>query len=368
MSHFVVLVALTGSLSVTEISAAVEKALAPFHEFECTGNNDQYVQNVDQLAEAREQFETDTCFTITRPDGSRAYPFNAEGNYNEEFAPFYDKTARDLKLPEGYTSDHDALTKDFRSFADWASSYYGAAIVPFGQEPDLEGDHKYGYTRVNEAGEVIELIDRTNPNKKWDWWTVGGRWSGYFRAKPGTGGVKGERGLMGSEKDAAGVDVIRKGDIDFEAEAAKITAEATARWNKVRYIVGEHLDGFEPWAKVLERHTVDGKITNIDAACDFYHGQPAKKALAEAGRNDRDLAWVELDEFLVTCDEFVQARIAGARTPFAYLDKDGAWHQKGRMGWFATVSDENHDWPGDFAKEFAKLDDQDWLVAVDCHI
>lgn len=291
MSHFIVLVALPGSLAIDEISAAVDKALAPFHEFECTGRNDQYVQNVDKLAEAREEFEKATCFTVVRPDGTRVYPFNEEGNYNEEFAPFYDKATRDLKLPEGYTSDHDALSKDFRTLAQWASGWYGVTPVAVGEEPDLEGDHKYGYLRFNEAGEVIELINRTNPNKKWDWCVVGGRWSGYFRAKPGTGGVKGEQGLMGSEKDAAGVDVIRKGDIDFEAEAAKITAEVMAQWDK-----------------------------------------------------------------------------AGVRTPFAFLDKNGAWHQKGRMGWFATVSDENHDWPGDFAKEFAKLDDQDWLVAVDCHI
>lgn len=366
MSHFVVLVALSGSLAVNEVSAAVEKALAPFHEFECTGTNDQYVQNVDKLAEAREEFETATCFTVVRPDGTRVYPYNDEGNYNEEFAPFYNRQKRELELPEGYTSDHEALTKDFRTLAQWAQGWYGMTPVPFGEEPDLEGDHKYGFIRFNEAGEIIELIDRTNPNKKWDWWVVGGRWSGYFRAKPGTGGVKGERGLMGSEKDGAGVDVIRKDDIDFEAEAAKITAEATAQWDKVRFVVGEHLDGFEPWAKVLERHTVDGKVTNIDAARDFYHGQAAKVALKEA--KDKDLVWIELDDYLDTREEYVQRRIAGARTPFAYLDKDGAWHQKGRMGWFATVSDENHDWPGDFAKEFEKLDGQDWLVAVDCHI
>lgn len=41
MSHFSVMV----------IGPNVEAQLAPYHEFECTGKSDQYVQNVDETAE-----------------------------------------------------------------------------------------------------------------------------------------------------------------------------------------------------------------------------------------------------------------------------------------------------------------------------
>jgi hypothetical protein len=47
MSHFSVLV----------IGGNVEEQLQPFHEFECTGTDDQYVQEIDQTEEARKNFE-----------------------------------------------------------------------------------------------------------------------------------------------------------------------------------------------------------------------------------------------------------------------------------------------------------------------
>jgi len=55
-----------------------------------------------------------------------------------------------------------------------------------------------------------------NPNSKWDWYALGGRWSGaYIRLKEGAAsGIKGEPGVFDNEP---GWDAARKGDIDFEA-------------------------------------------------------------------------------------------------------------------------------------------------------
>jgi len=54
--------------------------------------------------------------------------------------------------------------------------------------------------------------------------------------------------------------------------------------------------------------------------------------------------------------------------PFAILTKDGKWNEKGRMGWWAMVADEKEDW-GDQAKAIIEsFDDDDLVVAVDCHI
>lgn len=49
MSHFSVLV----------VGDNVEVQLAPYHEFECTGRDDQYVQEIDETEEARAEYATD---------------------------------------------------------------------------------------------------------------------------------------------------------------------------------------------------------------------------------------------------------------------------------------------------------------------
>lgn len=60
MSHFDVLV----------IGEDVEKQLAPFHEFECTGVNDEFVQNIDITDKVRDDFSKYTISMIKMPDGS----------------------------------------------------------------------------------------------------------------------------------------------------------------------------------------------------------------------------------------------------------------------------------------------------------
>lgn len=57
-------------------------------------------------------------------------------------------------------------------------------------------------------------------------------------------------------------------------------------------------------------------------------------------------------------------------TPFCYIDLDGDWHEKGEMGWFATVKDESpeEEWIKEF-KEYVDSIDEDCLVTVvDFHI
>lgn len=55
-------------------------------------------------------------------------------------------------------------------------------------------------------------------------------------------------------------------------------------------------------------------------------------------------------------------------TPFALLTPDGAWHEKGRMGWWGVVSNENADWRERYLALLRTLDPGLLLVGVDCHI
>lgn len=50
MSHFTVAV-------FTNENKSVEELLAPFHEFECTGINDEYVQDVDITEDVKQRID-----------------------------------------------------------------------------------------------------------------------------------------------------------------------------------------------------------------------------------------------------------------------------------------------------------------------
>lgn len=72
--------------------------------------------------------------------------------------------------------------------------------------------------RKNEDGVWCEY-STYNPNSKWDWYLLGGRWSGrHFKLKPGVkSGVLGEPSWTNPTN--RGYDAALKGDIDFTATA-----------------------------------------------------------------------------------------------------------------------------------------------------
>lgn len=58
------------------------------------------------------------------------------------------------------------------------------------------------------------------------------------------------------------------------------------------------------------------------------------------------------------------------RTPYAFVDLDGAWKQKGKMGWFGMSNDEmtQEEWDEAYRNELDALPKDTWLIMVDCHI
>jgi hypothetical protein len=180
-----------------------------------------------------------------------------------------------------------------------------------------------------------------NPKSKWDWHSLGGRWTGYFKLREGANrlvGTVGRPGLMTERAKPGWVDQVRKADIDFEGMRALAEAEAISEHAKVRTV----LDGIATparWEHVRE-HMFPG---DIDAARSFYHNQPGIKALDAADIYvDDPVEYYHLD-----ADDpaaaYIERRVSQAGVPFAILTADG-WAEKGRMGWWAFVTDEKADW------------------------
>lgn len=272
MSHFVVMV----------IGDNIEVQLQPFHEFECTGENDEYIQEIDITEECKRN--------------------------GLDYHGLHDKTV---------TNENDV---------------------------DRNDKHKFGYAIVNSTGDLIKAINRTNPNAKWDYWVVGGRWSRMLRVK-----------------DWIYCDSARKKDIDFDGMRVEAAIEATDTYDKVFSIIKEYLHNFIPWTKMCDEiHSGD-----IKAAREAYNKQSAIQII----RKDKDFRFINIEDFMIDRSDYIQNAANNAVCTFALL-KDGEWYERGEMGWWGLVSNEKdqNEWQREFGIMIDNLPDDSLITIVDCHI
>lgn len=181
----------------------------------------------------------------------------------------------------------------------------------------------------------------TNPDKQWDWWVVGGRWSNKLLLK------------NGSHCDQA-----IKGDIDFDGMLAGEVAIAEREYDKAASIIqGETFEAFDMLRERME--------PDIDGARKAYWDQPAVKRLTA----DDDFRFHHnLESFLLQRNDYVRKMSRSAFCTFALLH-NGKWNERGDMGWWASVSDDKGDrWPDEFYDILASVPQDHWLTVVDCHI
>ena len=196
-----------------------------------------------------------------------------------------------------------------------------------------------------------------NPESKWDWFIVGGRWSGYFKMKPGVKPKLGEPGVFKNEAEAGHGDVAMKKDIDFEGMRNDAGIKAGEYYDKIKAIIGE-LPIAEEWDVIRER------FEDINDARTAYQNQPAKLALSNAGEH-----WVEPAEFNCTREEFIERARMSAVSSYAVV-KDGVWYQKGDMGWWGLSSNEmsDNEWNVKFNELIESVPDDTLFTCIDCHI
>ena len=303
MSHFTVMV----------IGSDYEAQLAPYHEFECTGYVDQYVVDVDITDEFRQAMD------------------NAKEDAEDDETP--------LEYALGYYGYEDQVVED-------------------ASEIDREGEHKFGYVVVKD-GAVVKVVRRTNPNAKWDWYTVGGRWMGFLKLKDGATGQLGRPGTFDNSAEAGTADQVRKGDVDWQGMRDAAGERAGQQWDKVRAAVPMM---WESWATIRSRHGDD-----VEAARNEYHNQEGRKLLWQI-KDDNNIRWSE-DTVLIDRETFVKNARDNAVTTFAVI-KDGEWIERGNMGWFGIVSNEGDrdEWNARVSEMIDELDDDTLITIVDCHI
>ena len=224
------------------------------------------------------------------------------------------------------------------------------------------------YNTYLEEWHGVENVEKqgywTNPNGKWDWYELGGRWTGYFKMKPGIEGEVGKPGLMTPVAEVGYADQALKKDIDFDAMRAEAVEKAEEAYDKAMSYIG-HLPVNEKWESVRERFKEEGK--SVEEAREFYWAQERCKAWEKI--SDRDFRFgYEVDNFTVSKEEYVKRAKDSAISSFAVV-KDGKWYSRGDMGWFGVTHNEKEtkDWNEEFNKLIDSLPDDTLLSLYDCH-
>lgn len=336
MSHFSVLV--TGN--------DIETALAPFQENNMGDCPRQYMTFHDMEDENRAKYERGTTARIVMPDGRLLAPWDDE--FRKPGKPsMFGIGGSTYEVPAHLERREVPFKELFYTFEQFMSDWCGHG------ERDVETG-RYGYWE--------------NPNKKWDWYSVGGRWAGSLKLKLGADGARG-RTRWDSPTDVPDgcVDCARAGDVDWTAMLGEAAERARQEFRKVTAALAPHARPIT-WAEMRTKHGDD-----IDAARDEFHAQPAVKAVKEAFP-DQFWGVTALMEGVLAFNGDEQAYV-----DFMSMDRsrqyailhEGKWHEPGEMGWWGFSSQTLES-----RKAFTKLywdivfglDPDTVVTVVDCHI
>lgn len=172
--------------------------------------------------------------------------------------------------------------------------------------------HGIKYEEQEDIGPNGEIYRITNPRGYWDWWEIGGRYSGFFIKK--------------SEKSLIKTNQATKHEIDLKNLGGenKSNSELRKEFDLFRSDKAEH---------------------------QFYNGKYYLKRYKTA-RN------------------YVKQRIN--QCTFAVITEEGDWVSPGEMGWFGVSSNSPEamfEWHEHYHSRFlSPLSDDTLLTIVDCHI
>jgi hypothetical protein len=263
-----------------------------------------------------------------------------------------------------------------QKFSDLYSTFEEYMKEWHGDDERDEKTNRYGYWH--------------NENAKWDWYEVGGRWAGFFHIKPefqhlyeGTKpnfswGWKDDKKGMAEVIEQRRVDSAKKGHIDWDFMMDKAGKEAEKRYDFVMQNIIGSLPPNETWEVVLAdcEDKIKAGAKDIDSR-EIYWAQPRCKAWQTYSNDPKNRTiFSELgissfsgspDDYLVSREQYVDQARRGAICTFAVLH-DGKWAERGKMGWWACVSNEKDNWEDIFAKILSQISDDETLTILDCHI
>lgn len=258
---------------------------------------------------------------------------------NLEVEPYIERTKKEIiEKAKKRKEDFFKEQKEGKKLSDWQLKYINAETDEELYQAEIDE-----YEQYDEDGNELSTY---NPNSKWDWYSVGGRWRNSLLTKKDNEDVISETSLedlinQGSnlrKETPIGykwVDGAKIKDIDF-----KKAIEFKNTYNKAIRFWEIYVEGKEPITEE-EKENIKFELYKKEYYIKRY-GTKENYANMES---------------IFSC--------------WALLDETG-WYEKGKMGWW-TMNDSTRDSEKLFIEKFTetinKPENQDkYLIIVDCHI
>lgn len=337
MSHFSVAVVVPQNsagvrIKANEIEDRLATILAPYDE---QTEEEEYREFEDRTDAAKADYETDTMRAIRYPNGvirptfDRAFSdlFYIYEDAIYQYGPArstVDKLQTEASMALELVNDYPVKSW-YPSFAEYCDSYRGFV---------QNSDGLWGYSY--------------NPNAKWDWWQIGGRFPGMFLVNEDVEDcLETHQSADDTNRAPEGykyADAARKKDIcwDFMAKLAIEAVEESYKRFAAAFESGD-LKDIAPFARITEEGIICwGKML-------YVKGETLEEYKARKGVAD-------VDKYPIST--------------YAFVDRNGDWTSAGDVGWFAiTANDkEEHVWNSELQALIDEVRDDDYIVAVDCHI
>jgi len=205
----------------------------------------------------------------------------------------------------------------YKDFEEYCKLYHGSKV------DSVKGRHGYW----------------ENPDAKWDWYEIGGRWTGFFKLvsedkiKYPELATHGRSGLIAHDAKDGTADQVAVTDIDLVIPEEDL--KKSYRFWEV-YVEG---------AKKTTEEKQDNFCNHVFYKKEYYI------------------------ERYKTKENYAKA--TNSLQTYAVL-RDGEWIEQGSMGWFGCSSEtheEAEEWSSSFYDKFIKdLPEETLLTVVDCHI
>lgn len=244
-----------------------------------------------------------------------------EATENPEYVKFIDEEQELLDDYNNGTKDGVPFKEIYASFEEFVADWEG----------------------IDERDPVMNRYGRyANPNAKWDWWQVGGRFGEAFKKK-------------GSD---TWVNSITLENLDLAGMVEEQLEEANAEYTTLESI----LKGLPApsWEEYL------AKYPNIQDARNAYNSLEVVKDLNKA---HFFVFGGIAEEYGTSREEYLNKVRQRVLVPFAFV-QNGVWYEKGRMGWFGMSSNEisDNEWAEKFHAVLRELPPETVITMVDCHI
>lgn len=243
----------------------------------------------------------------------------------------YDGQTEDQAYLEFKEADLSNADEEFAKHGEEGETKEGFMASWYGYDVELD---KYGYWH--------------NPNAKWDWYQIGGRWAGSLL-------------------------VTKQGQMDV----ATGKAEPNFSWgwdeeSKEKVLSEARVDS--TLKKYVDIEAMEKPLRESASKCwDEWHA--GIKDLPEEDKEkrrwiDKNLGWmttIQDIERITTMSKEEYVACMSNWAPYALL-WNGKWYEKGTMGWFAISTNEESNWSAQFKELWKEIPEDAQVTMVDCHI